>query len=99
MVHGFAKLVGQGGVRDGEDRLLRKVADKLNLLLTEWAHLLAVDVDGADKLIVLEHRHEDEGAGTASIGQRNERRDALDIGLLCPDVGDVNRLPRASKAE
>jgi hypothetical protein len=40
-----------------------------------------------------------QGAGTAGIGQRNECWQALDVGLLRPNIGDVDRLWRPSKAE
>ena len=34
-----------------------KFCDQLDLLVGERANLLAIDGDGADQLIVLEHRH------------------------------------------
>ena len=36
---------------------LAKLSTQLDLLVGERAHLLAIDGDGADQLVLLEHRH------------------------------------------
>ena len=36
-----------------------KFCDQLDLLVGEWPHLLAIDDDCADQLVLLEHRHRD----------------------------------------
>ena len=70
----FAQLVEQARVLDGDDGLGGEIRDQLDLLVGERAHLLAVDGDGADQLVFLEHRHDDNSpnaarASTADDGQ------------------------------
>ena len=58
----FAQFVEQPRVLDGDDGLRGEVRDQLDLLVGERAHLLAVNDDGADQLVVLEHRHASSGS-------------------------------------
>ena len=58
----FAQLVEQPRVLDGDDGLGGEIRDQLDLLVGERPHLLAVDGDRADQLVVLEHRHGENGA-------------------------------------
>src|SRR5262249_1916683 len=60
--------------------------------------LLSVDGNRADQLVLLEHRRDEKGTGAASIRKLNEGWFTFNIGLLRPDVGDVNNLPRVSEA-
>ena len=57
IVGALAQLVEQAGVLDGDDRLRGEILDQLDLLVGEWADLLAVNDDRADQLVLLEHRH------------------------------------------
>ncbi len=66
-----AQLVEQPHVLDGDDGLAGEIRDQLDLLVGEGAHLLAIDADGADQLILLEHRHGQQGAGAGGVDQRN----------------------------
>ena len=52
-----AQFVEQADVLDGDDGLVGEVRDQLDLLVGERADLLAVDADGADQFVFLEHRH------------------------------------------
>ena len=45
-----------------------EILHQLDLLVGEGAHFLAVDSDGADQFVVLEHRHREERAGLQDIG-------------------------------
>ena len=47
----FAQLVEQAGILDGDDGLVGEILDQLDLLVSEWADLLAVDGDSADQLV------------------------------------------------
>ena len=93
IVGALAQLVEQPRVLDGDDGLRGEVLHQLDLLVGERPHLLAIDGDGADQLVVLEHRHGENGAGA---GELDERRPlvALEVGRLASDVGDVNDLLR-----
>ena len=55
----FAKLAEQPRVLDGDDGLRGEVLDQLNLLVGERAHLLTVDDDYTDQVLILEQRHGD----------------------------------------
>ncbi len=71
-----------------------EVLHQFNLLLSERAHLLTVDGDRPNQLVLFEHRNTEKGTGTTGVDKPNERRGAFDVGLLRPDVGNVNNLPR-----
>ena len=86
----FAQLVEQAGVLDGDDGLGGEVRDQLDLLVGERPHLLAVDGDGADKFVLLEHRH-GEWCERRRIDDGDEAGIALDVGRFRPHVGDVDR--------
>src|SRR5262249_36566343 len=64
----FAQLVEQAGILDGDDGLLCEIADKFNLLLRKWSYLLAVNADGTNQLVLLEHWNDHDRAGTAQVG-------------------------------
>ena len=61
---------------------LAKFCDQLDLLVGERANLLAVDGDGADQLVLLEHRNDEKGPRTGEVGERDDDGIALDIGRL-----------------
>src|SRR5262249_14967688 len=44
-------------ILDGDDGLFREIADKIDLLIGERSHLLAIDGNCADRLTLLEHWH------------------------------------------
>src|SRR5262249_57618534 len=56
-------------VLDGDDGLLREIADQLDLFLCEGSYLLAVDGNCADRLVLLEHRHGHVAPCAAELGR------------------------------
>ena len=70
----FAQLVEQARVLDRDHRLGGEVRDQLDLLVGERSYLLAVDGDGADQLIFLEHRNEKYGPIAGEIDKSNGPR-------------------------
>ena len=56
-----------------------KFCHQRNLLVGEWANFLAVDDDGADQLVVLEHRNEDHRPNAAELDGINGFRVAGQI--------------------
>ena len=66
----LTQLVEQARVLDGDDGLGGEVFDQLDLLVGERAHLLAVDGDGTDQLVVLEHRHDDMSSARPPVGPK-----------------------------
>src|SRR5262245_13944937 len=51
----FAQLVEKPCVLDGDHGLRGEVSDQLDLLVGEGANLLAIDFDGPDQLVILQH--------------------------------------------
>src|SRR5262245_35630782 len=96
----LAQLVEQARVLDGDDRLLGEIANQLDLIVGERLRLLAVDKDGADKLVVLEHRHGNESsrAGDRRELGRGEARWHVEEPGLREGICDVNGLLRPGKA-
>ena len=78
----FAQLVEQAGVLDSDDGLSGEIGDQLDLLVGEWPDLLAVDADRADQLVLLEHRHDEQGAGAAEVDDGDRQRIALEVGRI-----------------
>src|SRR5262245_55144262 len=55
LLEGFTKLVEQSRVFDSNNRLGGKVFYQFNLLVRKRSHLLAVDSDGTNQVVLLEH--------------------------------------------
>src|SRR3974390_3736670 len=62
LLEGFAQLVEQPRVLDGNDGLRGKIANQLNLLVDKRAYFLTIDGNGPDDLVRLEHRYRHDGA-------------------------------------
>ena len=92
----LAQFVEQAGVLDGDDGLGGEILDQLDLLVGEWPHLLAIDAKVADQLVVLEHRHQQDGAGAGELDERDHARVALAIGRVGREVDDMNDAARAA---
>src|SRR5262249_27549857 len=60
-----------------------------DLIVRERAHLLAVDGDRADRLIILEHRNNNEGTRARNVSNRPRCGLALDITSVQPEVGNM----------
>jgi hypothetical protein len=85
LLQGFAQLVEQARVLDGDDCLVGEILYQLDLLVGKGANLLAIDGDRADKLVLLEHRHADERARARKLSDRGTSE-----GLFRSDVGNVD---------
>ena len=76
-----------------------KFCDQLDLLVGERPHLLAIDADRADQLVVLEHRHQ-QHRPRSRRAQAQRRADRVRCRPVCRNVVDVNHLlRRASSVE
>ena len=69
-----------------------KFVDQLDLLIGERAHLLAVDTDHADQLVLLEHRNDKKGSDSTSFRTGDHERIAIYIGFQVPDVVNMHGL-------
>jgi hypothetical protein len=83
---------------NGDDGLGSEVLDQLDLLSGERPNLLAVNGDGADELVVLKHWNGEIGPGAGEFDQGGDGIIALEIGLLSPEIGNVDRLLGSSEA-
>ena len=86
----LAQFVEQSRVLDRNNRLLREVLNKLDLLVGERAHLLAVNRDRADQRILLEHRDEHDCTSTAEVGDGNDRWITFEVSWPYANVLDVH---------
>ena len=87
----FSQLVEQASILDGDDGLIGEIAHQFDLLVGEWANLLAVDDDGADQRALFEHRHDDSRSSAREPGRSP-------LNLLCGLVDGVDHLLRMHHA-
>src|SRR5262245_38401062 len=83
----LAELIEQSRVLDGDDGLRGEIGNQFDLLVGERLDLLTVDDNGADQLIILEHRHSDRRSRTAELNRRSGDR-------VCRVVGAMRHLLR-----
>ena len=93
IVGALAQLSQQPRVLDGDDRLMSKVLDQLDLLVREQANILAIDGNSANQLIPLEHWHQHERARPRELYQGGAC-----VWFFFRDVGKVDDLPCLDEA-
>ena len=91
---GFAQLVEQTGILDGDDGLIGEILYQCYLLVREGANLLAHDCESTHQLIVLQHRDREYCPIAAQIDAGYHKRMTLNVGLYSLDVGDMDYLLR-----
>src|SRR5262245_66261097 len=69
------------------------------MLVREWAHLLAVDDNGADYLVILQHRHHKKGPSAGRFSDSDKTPSAGEITLIQPNVSDMDHLPRCDETK
>src|SRR5215510_9334557 len=69
------------------------------MLVREWAHLLAIDENGADDLVILQHRHQKKGPSAGRFSDSDRTRSAGEITLIQPNVSDMDHLPRCDETK
>ena len=79
-----------------------EVRDQLDLLVGEWPHLLAIDGDRADQLVLLEHRDDEDRAGAGEIDRATSRwiafkiwRHGSDVSRCAPPASSCDYAPGA----
>src|SRR5262249_52588831 len=83
----FAQLVEQACVLDGDHGLSGEILQQLDLLVGERPHLLAIDNDYANRLVLLEHRRGQVAARRAEPDRGTRQK----LPFRCP-IGNVNGL-------
>src|SRR5215471_16519311 len=91
----LAQFVEQAGILDGDDSLGGEVLDQLDLLVGEWANLLAIDRNGTDQLGFLEHRDDEERPNAPKFDGRGPQRIALNVCTFRSEIDDMYGLLRS----
>src|SRR5262245_5618380 len=95
LLEGFAQLIKQPCVLDGDDGLGGKVLNQLDLLVGEWQDLLAIYANRTNQLVFFEHWHVEYGSGASKRRQAPARvfRLGQDISDMdcCFCVGDATK--------
>src|SRR5438477_12803520 len=94
----LAQLIEQAGILDRDDGLVGEVFDQLDLLIRERPNLLAVDGDGTDQFIRLEHWYKEVGSRAGRFDEVDEAGIAFDIAWFRHEVGNINNASRCGKA-
>src|SRR5262245_6434047 len=88
----LTQLVEQPRVLDGDDRLVSKVLQKLDLFVGECTDFLTVDAERANQFAFLEHRHDDNCAHAAHFNGGDAVRVPLGKSALLANIEDARRL-------
>ena len=67
----FGLPLEQPRVFDGDDGLGGEVRHQLDLSIAKGSNFLAINYDGSDKFVVLEHWHGEKGSGLQYVDRRN----------------------------
>src|SRR5262245_201113 len=94
----LAQLVEQARVLDGDDGLGSEALDQLDLLVGEWADLLAEDGDSADQFTLFEHRDHEQGPDTSAFDGYDGPWIAFGVRLPGREIGNVDHLFRCCHA-
>src|SRR5262249_324019 len=89
------ELVEQAGVLNSNNGLAGKALNQFDLLVGEWPHLLAIDSDHSDQIIVLEHGDAEQRACAGHIREFDGGWIAVEIALHCFDVSNLLHLLRS----
>src|SRR5260370_40488491 len=81
LLQGFAQLVQQTGILDGDDGLACEIAHQRDLLVGKRSDLLAVDGDCAVQFGLLEHRHDHHCPYAPQFNRRDRQSLAVQISL------------------
>src|SRR5262249_43459224 len=84
------QLGQQPRVLDRDNRLAREVRNERDLLVGEWAGVMAMYGDDADELVLLEHRTSYYGANTGELNRRNPEWVAIEVALIQTQIRNVN---------
>jgi hypothetical protein len=86
----FAQLVEEAGILDGDDGLTGEAGQQLDLLFAERAHLGAVDGNGPDHIVVLQHRDAEQSAHASDFHRGARQQLTVQVGSVFPHVGNVD---------
>jgi len=85
-------LASQTRILDGDDGLRCEILHQRNLLVSERAHLFAVDGHRTKRSSVFEHRHHHKGAGFKDIDKLLKWLQALDVCRFSRGVRNMFKL-------
>ena len=78
----FAQFIEQARILDGDDGLGGKILHQLDLLIGERPHLLAIDADHTNKLVLLEHWYVKNTSGACAFDHCNDCGVTVPISLF-----------------
>ena len=88
----LANFGEQSRVLDRDDGLRGEIRHQLDLLVGERADFLAIDDNGADEFVLLDHRNVEQRPRSPQFSCGHAKRIALKIGFFGGDIGDVHGL-------
>ena len=104
LIEGFLKIAGFGlhlveqpRVLDRDHRLVGEVLDKLNLSLSEWSHLLAVDDDRPNQRALLEHWNGEKGSRSCLLDGNDSQGLTFSVCRIGFEIRDMLKLLCANK--
>src|SRR5256885_1266919 len=89
-VGAFAQFAEQPRVLDRDDRLRREILQQRDLLVSEWANLLAINEKAAEQRSGPAQRHRDSAARATQIDDGAPLRLTAAISVLRPQVCDLD---------
>src|SRR6516164_9794559 len=93
LLRSLAQFVQKPGVLDRDYSLGSKIRDQLNLLVSKWAYLLAIDTDRANQFALLKHWHIEKTSHATEISCRDAKGFAVGVSLLGSCIDDMDSLP------
>ena len=69
----FAQLAEKPRVLNRDHGLRGEVAEQIDLLIREWLDFLPIDYNGADELVVLQHRDAEHSPKSALLNARDNK--------------------------
>src|SRR4030095_4712835 len=92
IISALPQFTEQPRVLDGDDGLSSEVLQQLDVFFGERLYLLAIHVNRADELALLEHWHRHKGPRAHGFDEANDEAIFPDVGLIGPKVGNVDNL-------
>src|SRR4029453_13897340 len=91
LLKGFAQLVEQARVLDGDNGLTGEIGDQFNFFIREGGNLKGGEAGDPAQAVFLEHRH-DEESSDACFNAGNYKSITICIGFELSDIVDMRGL-------
>src|SRR5262249_42685825 len=98
IVGALPQLIEQTRVLDRDDGLRGKIRNQGDLLVGERSNVLVEYADRTHQLLVLDHRHDQQGPDSAEFYPGDRQRITIEIGSVRAIVGNVDDIERFDDA-